>query len=284
MATPAPTLATPGADGAGVPTAMPVGDQWTRVEGTVIATLEAKHEENGARAPRANGAAPIEAPPVKMDVDSETNLRNNESIQEKAITDMVRKVVRESEVAGPTSGPSASRFTRGTQAPIRAPSLSSSRRSRSASSDSSDSSSESCSEAQRRRAGPHPRHRQAPKGPPGLTPMVEVHSMATPRPPTTTRCRLDFAQVVDHPLFDLEHVEHMLREDKTNTIEMLMNTDSSRSLSDMKRRVMQIIPRRLRIYQDGTSFVLRPPRKRPSKAEQKNASRLQRRPQRRPPR
>lgn len=108
-----------------------------------------------------------------MDVDSETHsktLQDNEATQEKAITDMVRKVVRDEEIAGPTSGPTGSRYTRGTQAPSRAPSLSSSRKSGPASSDSSDSSSESRSEAKRRRAGPHPRRRQAPKGPPRLGP------------------------------------------------------------------------------------------------------------------
>lgn len=186
---------------------------------------------------------------------------------------MLAKAIREDEVVGPTAGPGVQRYTKATQAPSRAPSISSSSDSDSGSSSSPDTSSCSRSAATRRRAGPLPcRPQLVPMiFPPGLRPPAPVsadrHDIATPRQAFTTRYPLDFAKVVNHPLFDLEQVEHLLKEDQAHTVEMMMTIDTLRSRSAMKNVINQMIPRRLQIYQDGNCFVLRPPKPRPRKAD-----------------
>lgn len=233
--------------------------KWEKLQGTVLATTATSASASNVK--DETSMLPEESfANIKMAPDEPPV--TEESIQEGAITDMLKKVVLEDEVAGPTSV--STQPSKATQVPSRAPSVHSSSKSDSGSSSSSDS---SMSSVRRRRRGPAPH--VAP--PPGLAPAsssaAPIYVMHTPRGKMTNRYQVDLQEVQDHNLFDLETLEHAFSQDVTHTKEALMNIDSRLGRAAMKKMIVRTMHRRLRIYADGNCFIVRPPKVRASRAQ-----------------
>lgn len=163
-----------------------------------------------------------------------------EEVQEKAISQMTARIIKEDEVVGPTTA-----VSRSTQAPSRAPSPAPSRRSRSASSGSS---STSRTEVKRQRAGPAQQK-------------VPVIPIDTPRA-TTQQFFLDFGLVVKNPHFDLEKVENAFAADKTVTTAAKMSITTSKDLDQMKDIMRDVLDPGLEVCIEGNTFAAEPPKRR----------------------
>lgn len=169
---------------------------------------------------------------AKILVDTDEPMMDPEEIQEKAISQMTARIIKEDEVVGPTTA-----ISRSTQAPSRAPSPLP-----------SGSSSTSRTEAKRQRAGPA--QQKAP-----------VIPTDTPRATMQQFC-LDFGLVVLSPHFDLEKAEHAFAADPTVATAAKMAITTTQDLDQMKDIMQGVLDPKLEVLIEGNTFVAEPPKRR----------------------